>query len=733
VELRQGRGPLRPDLHRAEAARRSRRDDLNYPALTVEARQNKLTRVRWINELFDPQSRAFLPHLLPVDRTLHWANPELLVCGDGTAHVDCRPAPSNGAVLQQPYQGPVPIIPHVHGAHVNPESDGYPEAWFLPAASNLTGYALKGGLYDQFDRGNKWPGSALFGYHNTQRASTLWYHDHTLGMTRLNVYAGPAGFWLLRGPGNGEPDLVSGVLPGPAPRLGEDPNFDAKVRAKIREIPIAIQERIFKPDGSLFFPDSRAFFEGLNKAGGTSPTLDIPLTPDPTLSGQPSDVSPIWNPEFFGNTMVVNGTTWPVLQVAPARYRLRLLNGSNARTLMLKLTSAPPDPAATAPAPSALPFHQIGSEGGLLPQVAPLERLLMGPAERADVVVDFSGLPDGTVLYLINEGPDGPFAGGAPFVDFPPAAAATTGQVMKLVVSAALHGAPGSTDTKASPPSALVLAPRQDLVPDSPLRRVSLNEMVSERVFVEYDADGNFVLDPNLVECDPASFVPSSPGNTCMPFGPIHAMVGTVAPDPGGSGGFVGVPLMWTDMSGTSTMTQVSRMSNGKPVMVPVTEAPKLNDTEVWEIWNFTMDAHPIHLHQVQFQVVDRELLTMTGMPADGMMGMPFALSGTVTPPEPWETGWKDTVIAYPGQATRIKARFDIAGLYVWHCHIIDHEDNEMMRPFAVVPDLDRNGVVNTKDLVLLLKDIFSGHGKYDLNGDGKVNLEDALRLLWFL
>ena len=146
----------------------------NYPALTIEATQNQLTRVRWLNELFDPTTRNFLPHLLPVDRTLHWANPELLACRDGSTHTDCKPALSNGNILLKTYKGPVPIVTHVHGAHVNPESDGYPEAWWLPNANNLAGYATKGGLYDQWDPTNNTPGSAL-----------LWLLQHPAGLHHL--------------------------------------------------------------------------------------------------------------------------------------------------------------------------------------------------------------------------------------------------------------------------------------------------------------------------------------------------------------------------------------------------------------------------------------------------------------------------------------------------------------------------------------------------------------------
>jgi len=115
----------------------------------------------------------------------------------------------------------------------------------------------------------------------------------------------------------------------------------------------------------------------------------------------------------------------------------------------------------------------------------------------------------------------------------------------------------------------------------------------------------------------------------------------------------------------------------------PVTEKPRLNTTELWEIYNFTADAHPIHLHQVQFEVVNRQPLVTD---VDGITVAPATLAGPPVPRESWERGTKDTVISYPGMVTRLKARFDIPGLYVWHCHILDHEDNEMMRPIQVVP-----------------------------------------------
>jgi len=211
----------------------------NYPAFTIETKWKNPVVVKWINGLVDRYG-GYLPHLLPVDQTLHWANPP-------------GPRDSRGAE-QAPYMGPVPIVTHVHGAHTFQESDGYPEAWYLPVANDIPDYInfTTGTYYDIFKAssplGKFWkPGTALFAYPNDQRATTLWYHDHTLGITRQNVYAGPAGFYLLRG---GPDDLPPGVLPGPPPRPGDPPG------EKYYEIPIVIQDRTFNTDGSLFYPVS---------------------------------------------------------------------------------------------------------------------------------------------------------------------------------------------------------------------------------------------------------------------------------------------------------------------------------------------------------------------------------------------------------------------------------------------------------------------------------------------
>jgi spore coat protein A len=197
----------------------------------------------------------------------------------------------------------VRTVAHLHGGQVPPESDGYPESWFTPGHS------------------------VLYHYPNSQRADTLWYHDHTVGITRLNVYAGLAGAYLLRDAEEESLNLPRGPY----------------------ELPLVIQDRTFQPNGQLFYPT-----EGI------------------------SPIHPVWVGTFFGDTAVVNGKVWPYLQVEPRRYRLRLVNGSNSRFYKLSLSSGQP-------------FHQIGADGGFLPRPVQLRQLMLAPGERADLLVDFAG------------------------------------------------------------------------------------------------------------------------------------------------------------------------------------------------------------------------------------------------------------------------------------------------------------------------------------------------------
>jgi FtsP/CotA-like multicopper oxidase with cupredoxin domain len=570
----------------------------NAPSLTIEARWKRPVRVKWINDLVDANGN-YLPHLLPVDQTLHWANPP-----GGAAGRDTRPVFGS---TPGPYTGPVPIVTHVHGAvGVGDESDGYAEAWYLPEANDIpAGYATEGTWYDFFKAkaaagfGAAWgPGFSTFQYPNAQRASTIWYHDHALGMTRLNVYAGPAGFYLVRGGPDGDDAVLDtrfgtpAVLPGPAPR--ENDKFPPV--KTYYEIPIAVQDRSFNADGSLFYPDTRAFFDEI--AG--------PYIPD-------TDISPIWNPEFFGNTIMVNGNTWPFQTVEQRRYRLRFLNGCQSRFLILDFSNIP-----------GVEVWAIGNEGGFL--AAPVNltadhgnRLLMGLAERADLIVDFTNVPVGNYV-LGNVGPDEPFGGGEPPGDFDLADPETTGQVMEFRVVPAV--APDPT----TPPRFLQLPAIAPLPAATVTRRLALLEELS--AFFD-DA-------------------------------PAEALLGTVAGNPNVAPG-VWTRRLWAD---------------------PETENPAVGATEVWEMYNASADAHPMHVHEVVFEVVDRQDIFV-----DEDTGEVQVVPGSLPrPAEPWETGFKDTVIAYPGQVTRIRARFTSPGQFVWHCHIVEHEDNEMMRPYRIGP-----------------------------------------------
>jgi FtsP/CotA-like multicopper oxidase with cupredoxin domain len=428
-------------------------------------------------------------------------------------------------------------------------------------------------------------------------------------MTRLNVYAGPAGFYIIRGGPAGDRavlDTRSGqpaVLPGPAPRDGDKfpPN------KTYYEIPIAIQDRSFNADGSLFYPDTREFFD----------EIVGPFIPHGEGHGEEhGSFSPIWNPEFFGNTIMVNGNTWPFHMVEQRRYRFRFLNGCQSRFLILDFANIP-----------GVEVWQIGNEGGFL--AAPVNltanndnRLLMGLAERADVIVDFTAVPAGSYV-LGNLGPDEPFGGGIPGEDFPVSDPDGTGQVLEFRVIPAVAADP------TTPPRFLRLPEIAPLPEPARIRPLAL----IEKMGMGYDAGGGMV------------------------DGPVEAILGTVDT--------VGMPVdaLWMDA---------------------VTENPGVGDTEIWEFYNTTGDAHPMHVHEVVFEVVNREPLALDEA---GDAATPLVPNGDARRPEPWETGFKDTVIAYPGEVTRVKATFATPGQYVWHCHIVEHEDNEMMRPFRIGPE----------------------------------------------
>ncbi len=296
------------------------------PGCTFEAIQGVPVRVKWINDLVDASGNP-LPSLFAVDPTIHWANPNNMEMPDAAAAPAFPPGYSQA-------QSPVPIVIHLHGGETPSASDGNPDAWY-------TANGLHGPAYSTVIPTD--PNAAVFEYPNEQQPTTLWYHDHALGVTRLNVMAGLAGFYILRSTN----DPLAASLPS-----GQ------------YEMPLVIQDRSFLSDGSLYFPSD-----------GSDPS-----------------VHPYWNPTFSGNTLMVNGKVWPNMDVKQGVYRLRILDGSNSRAYTLHLSNG-------------MNFTQIGSDGGYLKTPAPLNALTIAPAERADLLIDFSNVPTGTKIVLQNADP----------------------------------------------------------------------------------------------------------------------------------------------------------------------------------------------------------------------------------------------------------------------------------------------------------------------------------------
>lgn len=516
----------------------------SYPGATIVAEKDNPVSVRWENALPAAYDAYPATHLLPVDTSIYRAR-----------------------TLQQTG---VPLVTHLHGGHTESASDGLPEAWFTRNFRE-TGIDFVKPTYT---------------YHNDQRAATLWYHDHALGITRLNVYAGLAGFYLLRDRNEAKLNK-NNVLP-----------------SKAYEIEVVIQDRMFTANThQLYYPA----FEG-----------DPPYQDFITGEGAtpPAGAATIFA-EFFGNIILVNGKAWPKLDVEPRKYRIRLLNGSDSRFYVLSFRDQ-------------LPWFQIGTDNGFLasgtdipdPVSEPGGELVIGPGERMDLILDFTGKA-GQEFLMWNYGPDEPFGG-----DVDTDLTRPTAQIMKFVVSKPLN-----------------------------------NKIPNATVTV------GTALDPTIPAI-PADYVAAQQNLVLFEgndqYGRLMPMLGTIA-------------------AGSQTFDH------------PITENPQLNETQVWEIFNATADAHPIHLHLVAFQVLGRGAFTATVTPRDQVMhDGSIAINGgrdfTLTSRDSWrgpeanEMGWKDTHIVYPGEFSQVRATFDRAGLYVWHCHILSHEDHEMMRHYYVGP-----------------------------------------------
>ncbi|QHN05556.1 bilirubin oxidase [Granulicella sp. WH15] len=422
----------------------------------IEARANQPLHIEWRNDL--PTK-----HFLPIDHSLHGAG---------------RDRPEVRAIV------------HVHGARVPTKDDGHPDDWYTPGNSLACTYPLH------------------------QEAATLWYHDHAMGINRLNTYAGLFGFFLVR-------DHVEDALHLPSGKY---------------ELPLILYDRDFTADGQFFYPSA----------------------PDPEHP---------WVSEFAGDAILINGKIRPYHQVEPRLYRLRLVNAANSRFFALSFTDRQP-------------FHQIGSDQGLLPAALKQTGLNLAPAERADILVDFSQSA-GKNVHLMN--------GALEILEFRVAAQPAVTQPI---------------------PTALRPIPR--LAPSTAIktRTILLGE--------HKDSAGNSMV----------------------------------------------------------------MLLNRKRWHEPVTEQPRLNTTEIWEFINMTEDTHPMHLHLVRFQVLDRRVFDVFAYDVKNVM----RYMTQPLPPEPGEMGWKDVVQCPPGMITRIIVHFEgYAGSYLYHCHILEHEANDMMRPFEVI------------------------------------------------
>lgn len=612
-----------------------------WPAQTIEAQQGNQLMVQYRNDLVGVKYSDF--NIL-ADQTLMMNGYDL-----------------TGNPLTDPYTGDIPMVVHLHGGEIPSGSDGGPTAWFTPN-------------YAKLGPGFLHSAQSLVTYPNQQEATTLWYHPHDQGLTRINVYTGLAGYYFLRGqaeetaklPGWSGDDKVREVTPA-----GKTPTFNG-TNTYLPEIELAVQDRMFNTKGELYWPVA-------------------PTNPD---------IHPFWTPEFFGDIMTVNGKSWPYLSVAPRKYRFRMLDGCNARFLNMWLVNA----ATSANGPK---ITVIGTDGGLLDTPVELDPALgktvtMGPGERLDVVIDFTGIPAGTTFTLMNDA-------NAPFPDGDPVIPGLTDRIMQFVVNGDLvaandASAPG-TDKSLLPSNLRTANPMVKLTNFAGQLSPGVNPLVKRQIILNE--------------------VSGAGGPVMVAFNNSHFDTETILP---------GEPLQF-----------------GGP-----TELPLEGSTEQITIINTTVDAHPIHIHLLQWQLVSRQTFNQPaymaaynaawatrGVPewpaglgypggagspydyntlnADGAVGgnpavSPF-LTGLPMLPQPEEMGWKDDVKVLPGEIATFIVRvaptdrpinapaadllfpFDpsIGPGYVWHCHIIDHEDMDMMRPLMIRPSVLRYPQVTTQ------------------------------------
>jgi spore coat protein A len=640
----------------------------SYIGPVIVATRNAPTEIKFVNSLgyTDTAPDAYK---YSTDQTLHWADP---LNGGMNMWNHMSMPPAFGSEGSKNYgesaPAPIPAVPHLHGGYVPPQLDGGPDAWFTS-----DGQYIGDGYYSRDDLLAK--NYCIYRYPNQQESTLVWFHDHTLGATRLNVYMGLAGAFLLTDSANDPPNLP--VL-----------------------VPLVVQDRMFDTTGELFFP--------ADSAGGVLWALN----PE----------HPYWVPEFIGDTIVVNGKTWPYMNVEAKRYTLMFINGSNARGYEMSLV----DPVSKNLGPA---LYVIATDGGFLdtpvkidPTARGNNKLVMLPGERYWVIVDFAGYQAGVIgpngaaysgKWLIKNNAKAPYPGGAS------PNGATTGRIMQFIVT----GLPALPDTSYDPSTGAPLRTpmvRLNQIAPTKVRALTLNEIMGMPVTAQDPVTGATVA---------------------YPGGPLEILVNNTKWD--------GQRITGIDTdTGKYTMTPINPNWPTDPAGNYLSEVPLEGTTEVWEIINTTADAHPIHTHLAQFQLLSRQAYNTNKYTKayaaaftggfDFTMNMPVGpgvfvpaygpplnydvpdingkyggnpditpyLHGPLMGPLPQENGWKDTVVVFPGQVTRFAVRwgpqnfpatnppeqsclsFDPSGGgYVWHCHIVDHEDNEMMRPDAINPN----------------------------------------------
>ena len=599
-----------------------------WPGRTLLSRSDTALEVKWRNMLMDANGLPLPPIITGKDNsTLGYGDYTGRSVVDTSLHW-CYSLPGYEAFTIE--NDGVPIIPHLHGGHTDFQFDGNPEFFFSP------GYAI---------RGPQWV-DKKFVYDNSQPAGTAWYHDHALGITRLNVYAGMAGFYIIR-------DEFDTGLPGNPLDLPAFPY----------EAAFAIQDRMFKDNGELFYPafPGDPFYEDFI----IGEEAELPLGQFP--GGGPTGLA-----EFFGDHMVVNGMIWPKMDVEPRNYRLRFLNGCDSRFLAVQFFEVPPGATDFTVATGPLPFDVIGSDQGLASNPTTVDTLLMETGSRYDLIFDFKTVTWGNRVIMKNIGGDEPFGGDIPG----PQVFGETDRIMAFDAVLPLDAAVPDVSPTGINFGPVVPAPTR-------VRKVALFEGKDE-------------------------------------FGRLQPLLGTAEP----ATDYAGNPVNWPEAEEYSYVGLVGQMEGSIAWHSPTTENPALGSTEEWEIWNMTGDAHPVHLHLVHFEILGRsEIQWDSNTDEDGFIedGSDPAGDGTYLVPQPTvqhnsvagdsstygqgfrivnptdgalvpqpaeyvENAPKDMVTALPGQVTRIKATFDKPGRYVWHCHILSHEDHEMMRVMYVGP-----------------------------------------------